>query len=129
MIRAGGDVVIRSAVIRGKLDFTTLPSESLPDGTEVVHIPGSISIVESEITDDVTAFSDEPAVKVAFDGPVNFEATKFFRLANFADAEFSGDASFDGAKFSEDASFDEAKFSGDAVFYGAEFSGDANFYG
>jgi uncharacterized protein YjbI with pentapeptide repeats len=128
MIRVGGDVVIRNAVIRGALDFTTLPSESLPDGTKVVHIPGSISIVKSEITDDVTAFSDEPAVKVAFDGPAEFEATKFFGLASFDGAEFSRDASFHGATFSGDAViFSDAKFSGDANFDRAKFSGHADF--
>jgi uncharacterized protein YjbI with pentapeptide repeats len=128
MIRAGKDVAIRNAVIRGKLDFTTLPSESLPDGTKVVHILGSISIVESDITDDVTAFSDEPAVKVAFDGPVEFEATKFFGLASFNRAEFSGRADFRMAKFSGSAFFWETEFSGDRVtFHRAEFSGRADF--
>jgi uncharacterized protein YjbI with pentapeptide repeats len=138
MIRAGKDIEIHDAVIKGKLDFTTLPSELLSDGTRVVHIPGSISIVESEIRGDVIAFSNELAVKVAFDGQVNFEVTHFLGLASFTHAQFSefadfylaefwGDADFSGAEFSGEADFDSAKFVGDADFSDAEFSGYADF--
>ena len=134
------DIKIENSIIKGGLDFTTLPevqlnSLKLPDGwsedeKEKWRMKQSKDNPFCQVTNKILIInSDIRSARSQNEGfSVNATRTFFSRYASFASATFSGDARFYFATFSGDASFNSATFSGYAMFDSATFGGDASFY-
>ena len=144
---------IKNSIIKGGLDFTSLPVTSIdkltmPSNwntdrwnqlvetttkkhiTRIIFISNTILIIDSNIDGLVRSmmpFSHDRTT--IFDGGARFGGATFSGVADFKEAIFRQGVFFNEARFSGDAHFDGATFSAAAYFDGATFSGVGDFRG
>jgi uncharacterized protein YjbI with pentapeptide repeats len=151
---AKAPIRINNSIIRGGLDFTSIPATSIDkltmpsnlqaDGwtqwlehnkknriSQFIVILNQIVIHNSDIDGQVTQGfeASHRRVGILFIGDADFRKATFSGKVDLTGATFSRKAVFGGATFSGDADFSMATFSRYAVFKKATFSGDAYFGG
>jgi len=136
------EIMIKSSIIRGGLDFTTLPDVTsdegkLPDSWDKKRKEQVIQQREKvrkgfysikEVKNKIQIIGSEIQAMRVKDRDVTVQAKKtlFYEDISFKDSIFSGDADFEGATFFGTAIFEgtafkqEVEFDG-AVFHWAEF--------
>ena len=119
-LRGGNCIRLDNAVVRGDLDFTSLPVNGVGvNGENQISLPGAFVATNSVFEGSVNAAAT-PNVSVRLPGPAVFNGTQFAAL-DFTGIHFVQDVYFTNSHFTEGVKFEDARFDGNAGFNGAVF--------